>query len=168
MREFRFHLDARKARRNVGLAALGIALTVAALAFSTEATPAAAVWAGWALAAALCAYGVLQVLRVLDRRPAILVNAWGVTDRRMRVAAPWESITGVKLWGGAPLLTSRWLALDVRDPPAALEAGFGQARLLHRLAGAVGAPSVLLDLEGLEASPQEVLSAIRQFLPPPP
>ena len=161
MGEFMFRLDARKARRNAFLAALGVLVCVGGLAFSTEFTPAWAVWAGWAMIAAFSAYGVMQTLRVLDRRPAIVVNSWGVTDRRMRVAAPWESVSGVKLWGGAPLLTSRWLALDVRDPPAVNATLLGQARIWSRLSGV---PSVLLDLEGLEASPQAVLSAIRQFL----
>lgn len=161
MDEFVFRLDARKARRNAILAALGVLVCVGGLAFSTELSPAWAVWLGWALIAALSAYGVLQILRVLDRRPAIVVNGWGVTDRRMRVAAPWGSVSGVKLWGGAPLLTSRWLALDVRDPPSVHETLLGQTGLLSRLPGV---PSVLLDLEGLEASPQEVLTAIRHFL----
>lgn len=161
MGEFTFRLDARKARRNALLAALGVLVCVGGLAFSNEITPAWAVWFGWALIAALSAYGVLQVLRVLDRRPAIVVDGWGVRDRRMRVAAPWERVGGVRLWGGAPLLTSRWLALDVRDPPSAHLALLGQPRLWSRLSKA---PAVLLDLEGLEASPQEVLSAIRQFL----
>lgn len=160
-----FRLSAAKARRLAVLCGTGALLCLAALAFSTEATPTAAVLSGWAGLAGLSAVALVQVLRGFDRRPAVLLDAWGVTDRRMRVAAPWSDILAVHPWGGAPLWAARWLALEVRDPPAAHATLLGRTRVLHRLADAVGAPSVLIDVDGLEAKPTEVLAAIQRFRP---
>jgi len=160
-----FRLSAGKARRLGVLCGAGALLCLAALAFSTEATPAWAVLSGWAAAAGLSAVGLVNALQALDRRPAVLLDAWGVTDRRMRVAAAWSDIEAVRPWGGAPLWAARWLALDVRDPAEAHETLLGQVRIFHRLADAVGAPSVLIDVDGLEAKPADVLAAMRRFKP---
>lgn len=160
-----FRLSAAKARRLAALCGAAALLCLAGLAFSTESTPAWMVLSGWAAAAGLSAVGLVQTLRTLDRRPAVLLDAWGLIDRRMRVAAPWSDIAAVRPWGGAPLWSARWLALEVRDPAEAHETLFGQVRILHQLADVVGAPSVLIDVDGLEAKPTEVLAAIRRFKP---
>lgn len=154
-----FRTDARQAWRLAGLCAAGAIACIAALAASTEESPGWAVWAGWTALVGLSIVGLIQLARALDRRPVITLDAWGVADRRMRVAAPWEKITGAGLWGG------RWLALEVAEPEAAHETRIGQVKLLHRLADAVGAPSVLLDLNGLEAKGAEVLAALRRRKP---
>ena len=160
-----FRLSAAKARRLAALCGAAALLCLAGLAFTTEATPAWVVLSGWAAAAGLSAVGLVQALRTLDRRPALLLDTWGVTDRRMRVAASWSDIETVRPWGGAPLWSARWLALEVRDPADAHETLRGQVRMFHRLADAVGAPSVLIDVDGLEASPRDVLAAMQRFKP---
>lgn len=160
-----FTLDARGARRQAIACAGGVLACIAALAFTTEDTPAWVAWAAWVGAIALSVVAAVQVIRAFDKRPVIVLDSWGVADRRALVSAPWTAIHAARLHGRSLTGRPRWIALDVSDPAEAHGSALGRSRTLHRLAGQVGAPSVLLDLDGLAGSPAEIIAAMRRFKP---
>lgn len=147
--------------------AAGLAILMGALA-------AACIWAGLDRnatvtersaglgAAALFAWGLLLALmRLADRRPVIVVDADGVRDRRTKVDARWPEINGARVWvQEADIARVPWIALDVANVERVRKLHPLWAQLRRASLERWGRPAVLLNLQGLEASPEDVLAAI--------
>ena len=104
--------------------------------------------------------------RLMDRRPAITVDSWGVRDRRMRVAAPWDQITGCRVWvQEIDAARATWIALTVTRPDAVRSIGPIWRSVRHATLERWGRPPVALNLLGLKASTADVLAAIAHFRP---
>lgn len=104
--------------------------------------------------------------RLMDRRPAITVDSWGVRDRRMRVAAPWDQITGLRVWvQEIDAARATWIGLNVTDPDAVRSIGPIWRSVRHATLERWGRPPVALNLLGLKASTADVLGAIVHFRP---
>ena len=116
---------------------------------------------------ALFAWGlVLAVARVIDRRPAIIIDTWGVKDRRMRVAAPWGEIAGLKIWvQESGIARASWIALEVRKADAVRSIAPIWAAIRRATLERWGRPPVALNLLGLKVTSSEVLAAIAHFRP---
>jgi hypothetical protein len=118
--------------------------------------------------AALFGWGVcLALARLLDRRAALVIDHWGIRDRRMKINAPWQSIRGVRLWvQELDAARSTWIALDVDSVEAVRTLPPFWARLRRLTLERWGRPPVALNIQGLNTSAQEALAAISRFNPP--
>jgi len=150
------------ARRGVNaLSAAGCMLAVAASLWMYRHGTAGAAWSAVLLLYVLV-FGIAAIAlvrRFLDRRPVLTVDDWGIRDRRTGVAAPWQEIERVHLWR-QQLRTTHvdWIALDVADPAKVRPGALNQNRALQAVAGAMGAPPVLLNAGDL-TMPQDALLA---------
>lgn len=116
----------------------------------------------WGFVLAFGAFGLTLALRVIDPRPALVMDDWGVKDRRSGVRAPWGAIRRVWVWrqnygpkddpGGLD-----WIALDVEDPDAVRPGILNQNKTLKAIARAMGAPPVLLLTHDLKLSLPEIV-----------
>jgi len=150
------------ARRGVNaLSALGCVVAVAASLWMYRAQAAGPAWnavlLGFVVVFGIAAIALVR--RVLDRRPVLTIDDWGIRDRRTGVAAPWAEIQGVRLWR-QELRTTHvdWIALDVVDPAKVRPGALNQSRALRAIADAMGAPTVLLNTADL-TTPQDALLA---------
>lgn len=118
-------------------------------------------------AAMLFGWGLLSSLaRVLDRRPVITIDEWGIRDRRMKIAAPWNAIRGVAIWNQEfDAAHATWIALNVRDTEKVRTLNPLWARLRHLTLERGGRPPVALNLLGLASPTEEVLAAIARYRP---
>jgi hypothetical protein len=118
-----------------------------------------------ALCAGLFGWGLLVALgRVLDTRPALVIDAHGIRDRRMKIDAPWRAIQGARLWTQElDAAKAAWIALDVDQVEAVRALSPLWARLRRATLERWGRPPVALNLQGLNASPQDVLTVITRF-----
>jgi len=103
------------------------------------------------------------VRRVLDPRPALTVDGWGIRDRRARVAAAWDDVQSVGTWR-QQLRTTHvdWIVLDVADPARVRDGVLQRNRALQRIARAMGAPPVLLLTQDLAMPHGELLAELRR------
>jgi hypothetical protein len=99
------------------------------------------------------------VRRVLDPRPALVVDERGIRDRRTGVDVAWRDVRRIHVWR-QQLKTTHvdWIALDVADPDAARPGVLNRNAALKAVARAMGAPPVLLQTSDL-AMPQDALLA---------
>lgn len=113
------------------------------------------------LALAFIVSGVALIRRVLDGRPVITVDDWGIRDRRAAVDAPWAEIERVWMWR-QKLRTTHvdWIALDVRDPEKVRPSPAGTNRALKRVAEMMGAPAVILNAGDLSMPLGQLLAEL--------
>lgn len=99
------------------------------------------------------------VRRVIDPRPALVVDERGVRDRRTGVDVAWRDVRRIHVWR-QQLKTTHvdWIALDVADPDAARPGVLNRNAALKAVARAMGAPPVLLQTSDL-AMPHDALLA---------
>ena len=102
---------------------------------------------------------VALVRRVLDPRPALVVDERGIRDRRTGVDVAWHDVRRIHVWR-QQLKTTHvdWIALDVADPDAARPGVLNRNPALKAVARAMGAPPVLLQTSDL-TMPQDALLA---------
>jgi len=159
-----FHVDRRRA---VALAVAMGALTCACAAVVVLDDATIGERLSGAAAAAMFAWGfALGVARACDRRPAIMVDSWGVRDRRMRIAAPWSSIMGVGIWvQEADAARASWVVLRVDDPAEVRALPPLWARVRRATLERWGRPPTALNVLGLTATAADVAAAMRRFRP---
>lgn len=148
------------ARRGVNaLSALGCLVAAGASWWMYRAASAGVLW-NVVLLGFVAIFGVAAIAlarRVLDKRPALTVDDWGIRDRRTGVAAPWPDIQRIHLWRQELRSTHvDWIALDVSDPAKVRPGALNQSRALQAVAQAMGAPPVLLNTADL-TMPQDAL-----------
>lgn len=99
------------------------------------------------------------VRRVLDPRPALVVDERGIRDRRSGVDVAWRDVRRIHVWR-QQMKTTRvdWIALDVVDPEKARPGVLNRSPALKAVARAMGAPPVLLQTSDL-AMPHDALLA---------
>lgn len=154
------------ARRGVNaLSALGCLLAVVVSLWLYRSQSAGPAW-NVVLLTFVAVFGVATVAlvrRVLDRRPVLTVDDWGIRDRRTGVAAPWQEIERVHLWR-QELRTTHvdWIALDVSDPAKVRPGALNQSRALQAVARAMGAPPVLLNTSDLTMPQEAVLAELQR------
>ena len=113
---------------------------------------------GWGLIVALA--------RLIDRRAALVIDATGVHDRRMKVDAPWDTVRSVRLWiQQLDAAKAVWIALDVNAVTVVRPLAPLWSRLRQATLERWGRPRVALNLQGLDASADDVLAAIARFRP---
>jgi hypothetical protein len=111
---------------------------------------------GWGFALALS--------RLFDRRAALVIDAWGIRDRRMKINAPWSSIRGTRVWTQEfDAAKATWVVLDVDAVDAVRALTPLWTRLRRATLERWGRPPVALNLQGLNATAEEVLAAISGF-----
>ena len=99
------------------------------------------------------------VRRVLDPRPALVIDDRGVRDRRTGVDASWQDVERIHVWRQQLKSTHvDWIALDVTDPARVRPGALNQSAALKAIASAMGAPPVLLQTSDLPM-PQDALLA---------
>lgn len=152
-------------RRTNITSALGCTLAVGASLWMLLHADAGAFW-NLVLACFVAAFGIAAIAlvrRVLDRRPAIVVDDWGIRDRRTGVEAPWVDVREIRAWR-QELRTTHvdWIALDVADPAKVRPGALHQSRALRAIASAMGAPPVLLDTADLPMPHDELLAELRR------
>lgn len=118
---------------------------------------------------------VALVRRVLDPRPALVVDERGIRDRRTGVDVAWQDVERVWLWRQQLRRTHvDWIALDVVDPARARPGALNQSAALQAVARAMGAPPVLLQTADLTMPQPQLLAALERRhaasvkRPPPP
>lgn len=155
-----------QAGRAAGLAILMGALTAACLWVGLDGEVSAPERSAGFAAAALFAWGsLLGLMRLADRRPVIEIDRTGVRDRRTKVDARWDDIRAAHLWiQEADVAKAPWIALDVADVARVRRLHPLWARLRRLTLERWGRPPVLLNLQGLDATPAQVLAAIQLHL----
>ena len=108
---------------------------------------------------------VALVRRVLDPRPALVVDERGIRDRRTGVDVAWRDVRRIHVWR-QQLKTTHvdWIALDVADPDAARPGVLNRNAALKAVARAMGAPPVLLQTSDLTMPQGALLSELRRRL----
>ena len=103
------------------------------------------------------------VRRVLDPRPALVVDDHGIHDRRSGVDAPWHHIGRIHVWRQELKSTHvDWIALDVADPARVRQGALNRNGALRAIASAMGAPPVLLQTSDLPMPPDELLAELHR------
>jgi hypothetical protein len=117
-----------------------------------------AVWAGWGNIVFFGAGSVLFVWQIVDARPRVVIDAFGVFDRTLGVGViPWADIVDARLLF---IRSIPFVCLELRDPDRwRLQLGLIR-RALTRGNEALGGTILNVNLSGVQADPHEVLAVI--------
>jgi hypothetical protein len=108
---------------------------------------------GWGLAVALG--------RLVDPRPVLVIDDWGVRDRRMKITAPWAQIRDVRIWvQEADAAHAAWVVLEVDDVDEVRALSPSWARLRRATLERWGRPPVALNVQGLRTTAAEIAALI--------
>jgi hypothetical protein len=165
MQAVRYYTELRWATFNAVLAGLaGFACwLVLPRAAATGLVQVLAVWAGLLVAGLLL---WVSLARIVDRRPALIIDSHGVRDRRSGIAAPWDQILEARIWEqNVGRHVARWIALDVIDPAKVRTGTLQRSKALIALAERMEVPEALLNIDGLGVQPEAVLAEIARFRP---
>lgn len=120
----------------------------------------AAFWAGWANIVFFGAGAVLFVRQIIDARPRVVIDAFGVFDRTLGVGViPWSALVDARLQfvGATPFICLELHESDGWRLPRGPITG-----ALTRSNTALGCSVLNLNLGGLRADPSRVLAAVQQ------
>ena len=108
--------------------------------------------------------------QLLDRRPRLVLDAHGVTDRTLGVGRiAWSDVRAAHL---VRIGRNPFIALTLRDPEVYLARLTAMKQRLARANATVGMPPLSLNLMSVAARPEDVLALVHQAIarasgPPP-
>lgn len=153
-------------RRDVNaLSALGCAVATVASLWMYRSGTAGPLW-NVVLLLFVPSFGVataLLVRRLVDPRPALVVDERGMRDRRTGVDVSWTDVNHIRVWRQQLKSTYvDWIAVDVTAPARARPGTLNQNAALKAIAKAMGAPPVLLQTSDLGMPQDALLDELRR------